>query len=345
MSTQVKRRRGTTAENAAFTGAVGEIVVTTDGKRAAVHDGSTAGGFTLPNVVDVQNNVGVYGTVGGTANAITLTHTFPRTAHTAGAEIIFKPTTNNTTAVTVAIDSIAGTKAIEKMVAGTSTALAASDLLSGVVYRAVYDGTRYQLQTGGGSIVIKTQSFSASGTYTPDPNMKYCEVEAFGGGGGGASASTNSGGGGGGAGEQATSVLTAADIGASKTVTIGTGGAADSNGGNTSLGSLVVANGGLAGNGSASQTAGGGGLGGSGGTGQKLFRGAPGGSGGGTLSGSQSAPGGSGGGSGGGIGRRATNGTDGQANSGGGGAGGSGTSSSGGAGGSGFIWIKEFCSQ
>lgn len=47
MSTQVQRRRGTTAEHATFTGAAGEITVDTTKKTAVVHDGSTAGGFPL----------------------------------------------------------------------------------------------------------------------------------------------------------------------------------------------------------------------------------------------------------------------------------------------------------
>lgn len=47
MSTQVQWRRGTTAEHATFTGAVGEITVDTDKDTLVVHDGSTAGGFPL----------------------------------------------------------------------------------------------------------------------------------------------------------------------------------------------------------------------------------------------------------------------------------------------------------
>jgi hypothetical protein len=44
MSTQVQRRRGTTAQHATFTGAVGEITVDTDKDVVVVHDGTTAGG-------------------------------------------------------------------------------------------------------------------------------------------------------------------------------------------------------------------------------------------------------------------------------------------------------------
>ena len=47
MSTQVQLRRGTTAEHATFTGAVGEVTVDTTKDTVVVHDGSTAGGIPL----------------------------------------------------------------------------------------------------------------------------------------------------------------------------------------------------------------------------------------------------------------------------------------------------------
>lgn len=46
-ATQVKRRRGTTAQNDAFTGAEGEIVVDTERHELRVHDGVTMGGFKI----------------------------------------------------------------------------------------------------------------------------------------------------------------------------------------------------------------------------------------------------------------------------------------------------------
>lgn len=48
VATQVKRRRGTTAENDAFTGAEGEITVDLTTHELRVHDGSTVGGYTIP---------------------------------------------------------------------------------------------------------------------------------------------------------------------------------------------------------------------------------------------------------------------------------------------------------
>src|SRR6056300_264313 len=47
MPTQLQFRRGTTAQNNAFTGAAGEISIDSTIDTARVHDGTTAGGFEL----------------------------------------------------------------------------------------------------------------------------------------------------------------------------------------------------------------------------------------------------------------------------------------------------------
>ena len=53
-ATQVKARRGTTAEHAVFTGAAGETTVDTDKHTVVVHDGATAGGFPLARFSDLS---------------------------------------------------------------------------------------------------------------------------------------------------------------------------------------------------------------------------------------------------------------------------------------------------
>jgi hypothetical protein len=60
MATQVQFRRGTTAQNNSFTGAVGELSIDTEVKSIRIHDGSTAGGFGVAKS-DLSNisNVGV----------------------------------------------------------------------------------------------------------------------------------------------------------------------------------------------------------------------------------------------------------------------------------------------
>lgn len=52
-SVQLRRRRGTAAENAAFIGAQGEVVVDTDNNRLILHDGSTVGGHACAKLSDV----------------------------------------------------------------------------------------------------------------------------------------------------------------------------------------------------------------------------------------------------------------------------------------------------
>jgi hypothetical protein len=47
MATQIQWRRGTTAQTASFTGAVGEATVDTSKNTFVIHDGTTAGGFPL----------------------------------------------------------------------------------------------------------------------------------------------------------------------------------------------------------------------------------------------------------------------------------------------------------
>jgi hypothetical protein len=102
---------------------------------------------------------------------------------------------------------------------------------------------------------IKTQKFTASGTYTADPNLICASVECQAGGGGAGGCPPMMPGinvsGGGGAGGYSRSTVTAATIGASKPVTVGAGGALGNattvggTGGDTSVGALCVAKGGV----------------------------------------------------------------------------------------------------
>lgn len=98
---------------------------------------------------------------------------------------------------------------------------------------------------------------AASGTYTPSPNLVYAQVEMVGGGGGGGGTdSSHSYGVSGASGGYLLALLTAAQIGASQTVTIGAAGTAGANtggtggtGGTTSFGSLLSCAGGTGGTG------------------------------------------------------------------------------------------------
>jgi hypothetical protein len=108
------------------------------------------------------------------------------------------------------------------------------------------------LSSGGSGITtVKIQSFTASGTYTPTAGMVYAQIELCGGGGGGGNSTTaatqTSVGSGGSAGGYARKIFDAATIGASQSVTIGAGGTAGNPGGTTSVGALISATGGGAG--------------------------------------------------------------------------------------------------
>ena len=139
---------------------------------------------------------------------------------------------------------------------------------------------------GGGATQVKVQVFTASGSYVPSANLISAVVECVGGGGGGGgtpgSVNYVYSGGGGGAGSYSRKYLTAAQIGASQTITIGAlgaGGAAGSNngatGGDTNFGSFCIGKGGSGGSGYIAGM-GAGGLGGIAGTGDITVTGAPG---------------------------------------------------------------------
>jgi len=113
------------------------------------------GGFKLTNLANgsaatdsvtlqqLQAQTGVYvGTVGGTADVITLTPSPAITAYAAGQRFSFLSSGANTTNVTVNVSSL-GAKAITKF---GSTALVANDISAASVLLTIeYDGTQFQL--------------------------------------------------------------------------------------------------------------------------------------------------------------------------------------------------------
>jgi len=102
---------------------------------------------TMTGAATIQNIIGSSGlyisTVGGTANAITLTP-FPTLGGVsigAGLQFYFIAAATNTGAVTVDVSGI-GVKNLTKL--GT-TALSAGDIQAGQIMHMMYDGTRFQL--------------------------------------------------------------------------------------------------------------------------------------------------------------------------------------------------------
>lgn len=150
-----------------------------------------------------------------------------------------------------------GTAAVLSASALLQAANNLSDVLSAATSRTNLGlGTAAVANTPTFLQTMASNIFTASGTYTPTAGMKYVLVFAFAGGGAGGGATggaaQSAAGGGGGGGALVISLLSAALIGASKTVTIGlagTGGLGiDGNdGGSTSLGALIFAAGGMGG--------------------------------------------------------------------------------------------------
>ncbi len=104
------------------------------------------------------------------------------------------------------------------------------------------------LFTAVGGLAANVEEILASKTWTPpaDGSGTWALIEAIGGGGGGKTGASGGAGGGGGGGYNS-KLIRLSELGSSVTVVIGAGGAADSNGGDTSFGSHLVAYGGLAG--------------------------------------------------------------------------------------------------
>ncbi len=105
---------------------------------------------------------------------------------------------------------------------------------------------------------VSVQSYSSNAIYIPSPNMLYVTFECIGGGGGGGGVTCTTGafgiGGGGGGGGYSRGTFPNTAVGLAQPITIGVGGTggtalgtAGGNGGNTSVGALIVAQGGTGG--------------------------------------------------------------------------------------------------
>jgi hypothetical protein len=92
----------------------------------------------MGRVAEILLDLGGQGTVGGTANAITLTLNSAFTGLKSGLLCSLKPTVDNTAAVTLNVNGIGG-KAIRKFDTTGEVALASGDLQAGNFYSLIYD--------------------------------------------------------------------------------------------------------------------------------------------------------------------------------------------------------------
>lgn len=143
---QVQIRRDTAANLNAATPASGELGWDTTNTRLVGGNGVRAGGFQIPNFNDLQRNVFTLGVVGGTGNAITLTHT-PASLSDTGLSGSFVATANNTGAITIAVDGRSAA-AGKKLSAGVITDLESGDIVTGGYYNWARVGSIYLITTG-----------------------------------------------------------------------------------------------------------------------------------------------------------------------------------------------------
>lgn len=117
------------------------------------------------NIGNLQSGTGTYvGTVGGTADVITLTASPAIAAYAAGQTFRFIASGANTTNVTVNVNSL-GAKAITK---NGTTALVAGDIPASMMVEITYDGTRFILGTTGAASFVTTANH---GTITLDTSI------------------------------------------------------------------------------------------------------------------------------------------------------------------------------
>lgn len=179
----------------------------------------------------------------GAANAYVVTLNPALTQYVIGMPVYFKAANANTGAATLNVNGL-GVKNILK---NGSEALAPGDIKAGQIIDAKYDGTAFQISNVLFSGMLKSLQVLTSGTvYTPTPGTKSIVVELVGGGGGGGNgatvvSNTCSVGGGGGAGSYA--IKRFSGLSGTYGYSVGAGGAAGANGGNTTFtgpGSVTV---------------------------------------------------------------------------------------------------------
>ena len=216
-------------------------------------------------LINPATNVSPWVIASGSINAITATYLPVIPTLYDGLVLSFRATGANTTTTPTFSPNGLTAHTITKL-GGVS--LAVGDIAGNLAeYTVRYNlaNTRWELlnPTNAGNIVVRSQVFTSSGTYTPHPNMLYCKAIVTGGGAAGGSAWTTDAynfitrGGGGGAGGTAIGIISKATIGTSQVVTVASWANPDLNyptplqgatGGNSSLGSLLIGYGGIGGN-------------------------------------------------------------------------------------------------
>ena len=156
MSVQVKHRRDTAANIAAFTPAQGELVVDTTNNRVIVGDGFTAGGFAAARLSDAGAAVGPNGSalrlnvseialLGLSGATVTATSAIPAGALVVGCAV--RVTTAITGAASFSIGYTGSTSAF-----GSSLSIAAGSTNNGLIGpNPFYSATNVVITAAGGN--------------------------------------------------------------------------------------------------------------------------------------------------------------------------------------------------
>ncbi|BCH22083.1 hypothetical protein MesoLjLb_18680 [Mesorhizobium sp. L-8-3] len=93
----------------------------------------------MGRVAEWRDDLGGVTTTGGSANAITITANSAFTAYATGLIVTFKAAADNTTGITINVNSIGAKVARKFAITGGESALGAGDIQEGGLYTAIYD--------------------------------------------------------------------------------------------------------------------------------------------------------------------------------------------------------------
>jgi hypothetical protein len=208
----------------------------------------------------IQGQTDTAFTTTGTSTAYVLTPTTAIAAYAANQRFNVTFHTSSGASPTIAISGLAPKSLMQYDSTGTKIA---AIVYANQIVDIVYDGTDFVvLDPAPSATVVKTidyRVFTASGTWTKPSGYDtsaMARIQSWGGGGGGGGGTNTNGGGGGGYAEL---WIPLSSLGATETVTIGSGGALITAGGASSFGSWLTAFGGGGGTSSSTQGGGGGG--------------------------------------------------------------------------------------
>src|SRR5260221_5512069 len=113
-----------------------------------------------------RDHAGSWCTVGGTANAITLSFAVAPASYVQGEKYAFKASGANTGATTVNVNALGAKNAFKKSPTGPATSCTGGEIQSGDIVELEYDGTQFQLLANatfsGGTLTATTAMSGAA---------------------------------------------------------------------------------------------------------------------------------------------------------------------------------------